>query len=185
MARRANCSRTAGRINPSRWIGTLSSVYLCENEKPVFDPLLRAGQVAVSRFLKHVVAGQEHPDPPRLEHDEFNRIRGIPDAPYDTLICQNDAYSIIHLFLHDYDDNKILSFCSGMPFFFVMSEQEIWNANKRAILGYVPTNKNLKLIWERDPKTGRIIEVSNRSATLERKTLFRFFLAGEQGAFMF
>ena len=68
-------------------------------------------QVAVSRFLKHVVAGQEHPGPPRLERDEFNRIKGIPDPPYETLICQDDAFSIIHLFLHDYDDNKILSFC--------------------------------------------------------------------------
>ena len=71
-------------------------------------------QVAVSRFLKHVVAGQEHPGPPHLERDEFNRIKGIPDPPYDTFICQNDAYSIIHLFLHDYDDDKILSFCAGI-----------------------------------------------------------------------
>jgi DNA-binding beta-propeller fold protein YncE len=38
-----------------------------------------------------------------------------------------------------------------------MTEQDVWNANKRAILGYVPTNKALKLIWERDPKTRRII----------------------------
>jgi len=116
-------------------------------------------QVAVSRFLKHVVAGQQHPEPPRLERDEFNRIKGIPDAPYETLICQNDAYSIIHLFLHDYDDGKILSFCSGLPFFGVMSEQDVWNANKNAILTYAPTNKDLKLIWERDPKTERIIRM--------------------------
>src|SRR6266571_2260794 len=32
-------------------------------------------QVAVSRFLKHVVAGQQHPGPPHLERDEFNRIK--------------------------------------------------------------------------------------------------------------
>src|SRR4029077_4566613 len=115
-------------------------------------------QVAVSRFLKHVVAGQEHPEPPRLERDEFNRIKGIPDPPYETLICQGDAYSIIHLFLHDYDDNKILSFC-GLPFFFVMSEQDVWNANKKAIVTYPSTNKDLKLIWERDPKTERIIRM--------------------------
>ena len=114
-------------------------------------------EVAVSRFLKHVVAGQEHPDPPHLERDEFNRIKGLPDAPYDTLICQNDAYSIIHLFLTDYGDSKILSFCSGMPFFWVMTEQDVWNANKRAILSYTPGGKDLKLIWERDPKTERII----------------------------
>jgi DNA-binding beta-propeller fold protein YncE len=114
-------------------------------------------EVAVSRFLRHVVAGQEHPGPPHLERNEFNRIKGIPDAPYDTFICQNDAYSIIHLFLHDYDDARTLSFCSGLPFFWVMSEQDVWNANKRAILSYVPSKKDLKLIWERDPKTNRII----------------------------
>jgi DNA-binding beta-propeller fold protein YncE len=115
--------------------------------------------VAVSRFLKHVVAGQERPGPPRLERDELNRIKGIPDPAYDTFICQNDAYSIIHLFLHDYDDEKILSFCAGLPFFWVMTEQDVWNANKKAILTYAPTNKDLKLIWERDPKTERIIRI--------------------------
>ncbi len=116
-------------------------------------------QIAVSRFLKHVVAGQEHPGPPHLERDEFNRIKGIPDPSYDTFICQDDAYSMIHLFLHDYDDDKILSFCAGLPFWVVMTEQEVWNANKKAILNYAPTNKDLKLIWERDPKTERIIRM--------------------------
>ena len=116
-------------------------------------------EVAVSRFLKHVVAGQEHPDPPRLERDEFNRIKGIPNPPYDTFICPREAYSIIHLFLHDYDDAKILSFCSGYPFLSVMTEQDVWNANKNAILIYAPTNKDLKLIWERDPETERIIRM--------------------------
>jgi DNA-binding beta-propeller fold protein YncE len=114
-------------------------------------------QVAVSRFLKHVVAGQEHPGPPHLERDEFNRIKGIPDPSYDTFICQNDAYSIIHLFLHDYDADKILSFCADLPFSFVMTEQDVWHANKKAIASYAPGNKDLKLIWERDPKTERII----------------------------
>ena len=116
-------------------------------------------QVAVSRFLRHVVAGQEHPGPPHLEHNEFNRIEGIPDPPYDTFVCQDDAYSIIHLFLRDYDDAKILSFCGGYPFFFVMTEQDVWNANKRAVLGYVPGSKDLKLIWENNPKTQRIIRM--------------------------
>src|SRR6476620_11156676 len=116
-------------------------------------------EVAVSRFLRHVVAGQEHPRPPRLERNEFNRIERIPDAPYDTFVCQDDAYSIIHLFLRDYDDAKILSFCGGFPFFFVMTEQDVWNANKKSISTYVPTTKNLKLIWERAPKTERIIRV--------------------------
>ncbi|PYL31220.1 MAG: hypothetical protein DMF39_03730 [Verrucomicrobia bacterium] len=114
-------------------------------------------EVAVSRFLKHVVAGEEHPGPPHLERDEFNRIKGIPDPPYDCFICEADAYSIIHLFLHDYDDGKILSFCADYPFDIVLTEQDVLNANERAIASYVPSNKDLKLIWERHPKTGRII----------------------------
>jgi DNA-binding beta-propeller fold protein YncE len=133
-------------------------------------------QVAVSRFLKHVVARQEHPGPPHLERDEFNRIKGLPDPPYDTFICQNDAYSIIHLFLHDYDDDKILSFCAGLPFWVVMTEQEVWNANKKAIVTYPPTNKDLKLIWERNPKTERIIRMfqSLRDLGIEDSISFSF-----------
>ncbi len=117
------------------------------------------GEVAVSRFLKHVVAGEEHPDSPHLERNEFNRIEGIPDSTYETFVCQGDAYSIIHLFLHDYDDGKVLSFCAEYPFFIVQSEQDVWNANKRTIASYAPSNKDLKLIWERDPKTERIIRM--------------------------
>src|SRR5437764_14612738 len=63
----------------------------------------------------------------------------------------------MHLFLHDYNEVKILSFCSDLPFGYLMSERDVWNANKKAILSYVPGNKDLKLIWERDPKTERII----------------------------
>jgi DNA-binding beta-propeller fold protein YncE len=140
-------------------------------------------QVAVSRFLKHVVAGQEHPSPPHLERDEFNRIKGTPDPSYDTFICQNDAYSIIHLFLHDYDAGKILSFCSDLPFVVLMSEQDVWNANKRAISGYVPGNKDLKLIWERDPKTERIIRMFQSLRDLGTEDSISFSFGGRVRTF--
>ena len=141
------------------------------------------GEVAVSRFLKHVVAGQEHPSSPRLERDEFNRIEGVPDPAYDTFICQNNAYSIIHLFLHDYDDAKILSFCSGLPFFFVMTEQAVWNANKHAILTYAPTHKDLKLIWERDSKTERIIRMFESLRDLGTEDALSFSFGGSVKTF--
>src|SRR6266508_1164884 len=140
-------------------------------------------QVAVSRFLKHVVAGQQHPEPPRLERDEFNRIKGIPDPPYDTFICQNDAYSIIHLFLHDYDDDKILSFCAELPFSSVMTEQDVWNANKRAILSYVPGNKDLKLIGERDPQAERIIRMFQSLRDLGTEDSISFSFGGRLRTF--
>ena len=159
MARRANCSwRVAVLILLDGLVPSVRYIY-AKTKSPFSIRYYAQYEVAVSRFLKHVVAGQEHPDPPRLERDELNRIKGIPEAPYDTLICQNDAYSIIHLFLSDYNDAKILSFCSGLPFFWVMTEQDVWNANKRSILTYAPSPKDLKLIWERDPKTERIIRM--------------------------
>jgi DNA-binding beta-propeller fold protein YncE len=139
-------------------------------------------EVAVSRFLRHVVAGQEHPGPPHLEHNEFNRIEGIPDAPYDTLVCQNDAYSIIHLFLHDYDDGGVLSFCGGTAVY-VMSEQDVWNANKKAILNYAPTNKDLKLIWERESKTERIIRMFQSLRALGTEDAFSFTFGGRLRTF--
>jgi DNA-binding beta-propeller fold protein YncE len=140
-------------------------------------------EVAVSRFLRHVVAGQEHPGPPHLEHNEFNRIEGIPDAPYDTFVCQDDAYSIIHLFLRDYDDDKILSFCGGYPFFFVMTEQDVWNANKKAVSTYVPSSKHLKLIWERAPKTERIIRMFQSLRELGTEDSISFTFGGRLRTF--
>ena len=139
-------------------------------------------EVAVSRFLKHVVAGQEHPVPPHLERDEFNRIKDVPDAPYDTFICPREAYSIIHLFLHDYNDAKVLSFCSETPFY-VMTEQELWNANKKAILSYVPSDKDLKLIWERDPKAERIIRMFQSIGELGTQDSLSFFLGDRAKVF--
>jgi hypothetical protein len=139
-------------------------------------------EVAVSRFLKAVVAGKEHPGPPRLERDEFNRITGISDPPYDTFICPREAYSIIHLFLHDYDDAKVLSLCSGTPFY-VMPEQEVWNANKRAILAYVPTQKGLKLIWEEDPMIERIIRMFKSLRNLGTEDSISFSLGGRMRRF--
>jgi DNA-binding beta-propeller fold protein YncE len=140
-------------------------------------------EVAVSRFFRHVVAGQEHPGSPHLEHNEFNRVAGVPDAPYDTFLCQDDAYSIIHLFLCDYDDTKIMSFCAGYPFFFVLTEQDVWNANKKAVSTYVPTNKNLKLIWERAPKTERIIRMFQSLRELGTEDSLSFSFGGRVRTF--
>jgi DNA-binding beta-propeller fold protein YncE len=140
-------------------------------------------EVAVSRFLKHVAAGEEHPGPPHLERDEFNRIKGVTNPSYDCFICQDDAYSIIHLFLHDYDDDKILSFCAEYPFSVVMSDQDVWNANKRAVLGYVPGSKDLKLIWERHPKTERIIRMFQSLRDLGTEDSISYSFAGKVRTF--
>lgn len=140
-------------------------------------------EVAVSRFLKEIVAGRKPADPPRLEHDEFNRIENIPDAPYETFVCQGDAYSVIHLFLHDYDDKKILSFCADVPFFGLLDEQQIWSANKRTLVNYVPTGKDLKLIWERDPKTDRITKMFEEFRNLGTEESISYSFGGRERKF--
>jgi hypothetical protein len=139
-------------------------------------------EVAVSRFLKEIVAGKEPANPPRLQRDEFNRIEGIPDAPYETFVCQHEAFSIIHLFLHDYDDMKILSYCADHGFL-VMNEREIWSANKKALVGYVPSGKDLKLIWERNPKTDRITKVYEQFRTLGTEESISYSFAGRETKF--
>jgi DNA-binding beta-propeller fold protein YncE len=129
-----------------------------------------------------VVAGQEHPGPPRLEHDEFNRIPRIPDPPYDTLICPGEAYSIIHLFLRDYDDAKVLSFCGGTPML-DMTQQNVWSDNKMAILTYVPSSKDLKLIWESGPTTERIVEILRPLRDLATEESLSFSFGGRVRTF--
>jgi len=165
--------------------GFVTSVqYIHSNTKsPLAISYYAQYQVAVLRFLRHVVAGQEHSGPPRFERDEFNRIKGIGDPPYDTLICQNDAWSIIHLFLHDYDDGKILSFCGGGCLYMMTTQQDVWSANKKAILEYVPKGKDLKLIWENAAKVERILSLlkSFRDVATEESTSFSF--AGKQKTF--
>jgi sugar lactone lactonase YvrE len=85
--------------------------------------------------------------------------------------------------LHDYDDDKILSFCAEYPFEIVMSEQDVWNTNKRAIAGHVPSNKDLKLIWERHPKTERIINIFKSFRDLGTDDSISFSFEGRMRTF--
>jgi DNA-binding beta-propeller fold protein YncE len=140
-------------------------------------------EVAVARFLKAIVAGKTPARVPRLEHDEFNRVQGVPDPPYETLICANESYWILHLFLHDYDEEKILSFCGGTPMF-VMSEQYIWNRNKTAIANYAPSGKDLKLIWETGaPGTESIIRMFQSLRELGTEDSLSFSFGGRVRTF--
>ena len=138
--------------------------------------------VAVARFLKAIVAGKTLPSVPRLEHDEFNRVQGIPDPPYETLICASQANVVLHMFLHDYDNEKILSFCGGHPMF-VMTGQDIWSHNKKAIANYAPNGKDLKLIWESGPTAEKIIEILRPLRDLATEESISFSFGGRARSF--
>lgn len=191
----------AGILKLRRWpsiqivVGAVAVLILLQGLVPSFGYIYRKTrnpfgiryyaqeEVANSRFLKHVVAGEKHPPSPHLERDEFNRIQGMPDPSFDTFIAQADAFSILHLFLHDYDDEKILSFCGGYPFEVVMTEQDVWSANKRAIAGYTPGKKDLKLIWEHHPKTERIIRAYQSLQRLGTEDSLSYSFAGRVRSF--
>jgi hypothetical protein len=117
-----------------------------------------------------------------LERDEFNRISDLPDASFETFVCQDDAYSSIHLFLHDYDDKKILSFCADLPFN-IMDERAIWSANRKALLNQVPSGKGLKLIWEKHPKTARITKVFEQFRDLGTEETISYSFGGRERQF--
>jgi hypothetical protein len=140
-------------------------------------------RAAVARFLKAIVAGRTPASVPRLEHDEFIRVQGISDPPYETLICASEAHVVLHMFLHDYDNEKILSFCGGHPMF-VMTGQDIWSHNKRAIASYVPNGKNLKLIWETGaPGTQSIIGMFQSLRDLGTEDSLSFSFGGRVRTF--
>jgi DNA-binding beta-propeller fold protein YncE len=64
-----------------------------------------------------------------------------------------------------------------------MAEQEVWNANKRAVLSYAPGSKDLKLIWERDPKTERIIRMFQSLRDLGTEDSLSFSFGGRLRTF--
>jgi DNA-binding beta-propeller fold protein YncE len=59
-----------------------------------------------------------------------------------------------------------------------MTEQDVWNANKSAIVNYVPGSKDLKLIWERDPKTASIIGMFQSLRDLGTEDAISFSFGG-------
>ena len=61
--------------------GPCNSGHLYARKRSIFDRPFAQQDVAVARFLKAIVAGKTPASVPRLEHDEFNRVQGIPDLP--------------------------------------------------------------------------------------------------------
>lgn len=117
--------------------------------------LLPHKDVEVARYMKDVVAGVESPST-EMEWNELNTGLSV-SSKYDTLLCQKSGYAITHVFLHDFGNKKIMALSDQLPFQ-IMNEEDIFDANKKAINEYDSSSKkDLKLIWEYDQKTNRII----------------------------
>ena len=126
--------------------------------------LLPQRDVAVSRFLRDIVAGVPSPSA-AMRPNEFNKLEGLPAPNYEVLACQDAGYAITHLFLKDYDDNKIMSFCRQHPMR-NLTDAEILENNKLSIAANATGDKNIKLVWEKSERTKRIIEVFKKFKSL-------------------
>lgn len=119
--------------------------------------LLPHRDVAVSRIIQDIVVGSPNPTI-SMKFDELDRKVDLQSVSYDTLVCPYSAYAIIHVYLQNYDDKKVLSLCNqGIQL--LKDEKEILNDNMQAILDYEIDNKDLKLIWEFSDKSINIIDM--------------------------
>lgn len=139
------------------FLGLIPSIaYIWRVSKdPNYLHLLPHKDVAVSRLVQDIVVGSENPTS-NMKNDEFNRKLDSEIISHDTLVCPYTSYAIMHLYLQNYDDKKILSFCNqGIQL--LKTSEEILNDNLGAIREYKPQAKDLKLVWEVSGKTTTII----------------------------
>ena len=66
---------------------------------------------------------------------------------------------------------------------FVMSRQDIWSHNKKAIANYAPNGKDLKLIWESRSTTERIMEILRPLRDLATEESISFSFGGRGRTF--
>lgn len=126
------------------------------SKNPNYLYLLPHKDVAVSRFVQDIATGEDNPTS-KMKKDELNRKVNMSFVPYDTFVCPYGAYAIMHLYLQNYDDKKILSFCDqGIQL--LKTPTEIWINNMVAIQNYQTSDRNLKLIWEVSDKSINIIK---------------------------
>lgn len=110
--------------------------------------------VAVSRLVQDIAAGVKHPTS-SMKWNEFNRSDTV-GAPYDVLVAPKSAYAIMHLYLQDFNDKKILTF-SDQGIEELQTTAQLFTDNLNAVAAYKSHGKDLMLIWERSDNVDDII----------------------------
>lgn len=158
--------------NRQRWIilagvaclvlGLIPSIkYLWNVSKdPNYFWLLPHRDVAVSRLIQDIVVGVKNPTS-KMKWNEFNRKVDTSAISYDTFAAPVSAYAIIHLYLQNFDDKKILSFIDQGDQL-LSTPSGILDYNIKTIKSYSPTNKDLKLVWEISDKSTEVIKLFSR-----------------------
>jgi hypothetical protein len=138
------------------------------NHDPNAIFLLPHADVAAARLVQDIAAGAASPSS-AMKRNEFNRTD--TKAPYDLLVAPYSSYAIMHVFLQNYDDKKILALSDG-GIQLLKSPEELFRNNLAAIEAYREHGKDLLLIWQVSRKSESIIRFFSQFAQLgEEKTV--------------
>lgn len=147
----------AGCVLAAGWIPSVRYLY-GKSKDPFSIYLLSQHDVGVARFIRDIIAGVPHPSQ-RRKHDELRRPSG-PEPKYDAFVCNETGFGVTHLFLQDYGDREIMSFCDQLPMLH-FTDVGVFVMNKKAIGSYNGT-KDLMLIWQQTTKSDKAIAAFGR-----------------------
>jgi hypothetical protein len=169
----AGCLVSAGLIPSIRYL------YL-KSRDPFSVHLIGHREVAVARFLRDIIAGVPHPSV-RRRPNEFKKLTGLPEPAYDAFVCNEAGYAVLHLFLQDYNDHQIMSFCDQSPMS-ILSVPNVFAVNKRVLTNY-NGSKDLMLIWESSDKSARTISAFSKLGYLGSSKMLMARHAGRSYSF--
>jgi hypothetical protein len=134
------------------------------SQDPNSEYLLIHRDVAAARLIQDIVAGVPNPTS-AMRSDEFDPIVDSATLANDSFVCPATAFGVMHLYLEDFDDRRILSFC-GQINEALQDPAKIISLNVAAIEAYRPTTRGLQLIWEQHPKAASAVEKFRRYEAL-------------------
>jgi hypothetical protein len=169
----------AGYLVGAGLIPSIRYLYL-KSKNPYSINILGQHEVVVARFLRDIIAGAPHPSV-RRKPNEFNKLPGLPEPAYDAFVCNELGFAVTHLFLQDYDDKRIMSFCDQLPML-DLSVPYIFDTNKKVLTNY-NGSKDLMLIWESSGKSARTINAFSKLGYLGNSKMVMARHAGRSYSF--
>jgi hypothetical protein len=169
----------AGFVVGAGLIPSIRYIY-AKSKDPGSIYLLGQREVAVARFLRDIIAGVPHPSV-RRKPNEFKKLPGLPEPAYDAFVCNELGFAITHLFLQDYNDRQIMSFCEQAPMMNI-SAPNVFAMNKRVLTNY-NGSKDLMLIWESNATSARTINAFAKLSYLGKSKMMMARHAGRPYSF--
>jgi hypothetical protein len=143
----------AGCILAAGWIPSARYLY-AKSKDPYSLYILGQHDVSVARFIRDIVAGVPHPSG-ECKHNELLRLSGLPEPSSDSFVCTETGFAVPHLFLQDYGDREIMSFCDQLPMLH-FTDAAVFAMNKKALMNYKGT-KDVTLIWQQTTRSDKSI----------------------------